>query len=68
MPFQPKETQKKTKSLYKTLYLPQSLADAVQQLAVAHGTSFNNVVVSMIEYCLQEQTEPGAEEPPPQVK
>lgn len=55
VPFRIKQTKQKTKSVYKTLYLSETLADQVQQLAKENETSFNNVLVSMIEYCLQEK-------------
>ncbi|MGI5897284.1 MAG: hypothetical protein ACOX6U_10085 [Oscillospiraceae bacterium] len=54
MPFVPKETKSKVKSAYKTIYLSQSLIDKVNAIAQKYHTSFNNVVVSMIEQCLEE--------------
>ncbi|WP_343252375.1 hypothetical protein [Ligaoa zhengdingensis] len=54
MTFVPKTTKKKVKAGYKTLYLSQSLIDQINQIAVENCTSFNNVVVSMIEHCLEE--------------
>lgn len=54
MPFTPKKTQKKVDACYKSLYLHQDLVDEVDQIAKEHNTSFNNVVVSMIEQCLAE--------------
>lgn len=56
MPFIPKDTKKKVKASYKTLYLSQELIDTIDGIAEENGTSFNNVVVSMIEYCLQESS------------
>ena len=58
MPFVPKETKKKVSAGYKTIYLRQSVIDAVDKIAKENNTSFNNVVVSMIERCLEDQ-EPG---------
>ena len=55
MPFVPKETKKKVSAGYKTIYLRQSVIDAVDKIAKENNTSFNNVVVSMIERCLEEQ-------------
>lgn len=55
MAFVLKETKEKIKSEYKTLYLSKTLIDAVQKIAQENDTSFNNVVVSMIEYCLREE-------------
>lgn len=54
MPFVPKNTKQKEPSCYKTLYITQALADKVLQIAKENNTSFNNVVISMIEHCLQE--------------
>ena len=45
---------------YKTIYLRQTLIDKIDRIAAKHATSFNNVVVSMIESCLKdEEDEPG---------
>lgn len=54
MSFAPKKTQKKVDAGYKSLYLHQDLIDEIDKLAAKHNTSFNNVVVSMIEQCLEE--------------
>ena len=57
MPFVPKPTRQKEKSGYKTLYLSQRLIDKIDNIAKKNDTSFNNVVVSMIEYCLKNNDE-----------
>ena len=57
MPFVPKKTRKKVEAGYKTIYLRQSVIDAVEKIAKDSQTSFNNVVVSMIERCLEEERE-----------
>lgn len=54
MPFVPKKTKGKVQSSYKTLYLSQELIDKITKIAKKYDTSFNNVVVSMIEKCLDE--------------
>ena len=54
MPFVPKKTKQKVEAGYKTIYLRQSAIDEVEQIAKDNSTSFNNVVVSMIERCLEE--------------
>ena len=54
MAFVPKKTQKKVDATYKTIYLRQSLIREIMQIAKDNNTSFNNVVVSMIEKCLDE--------------
>lgn len=58
MPFIPKKTKKKVESAYKTIYLRQSIIDQLDKIARENETSFNNVVVSMIERCLEEEDEP----------
>ena len=54
MAFVPKKTKKKVEAGYKTIYLRQSVIDELEQIAKDNSTSFNNVVVSMIERCLEE--------------
>ena len=54
MPFVPKKTQEKVKAGYKTIYLRQTLIDEIEKIAKENSTSFNNVVVIMIEQCLEE--------------
>lgn len=56
MPFVPKETKRKVEAGYKTIYLRQSLIDKINQIAQENSTSFNNVVVSMIERCLENES------------
>lgn len=55
MKFEIKPTRSKEPSIYKTLYLRRSLADRLEKIAAENQTSFNNVVVSMIESCLKEE-------------
>ena len=57
MAFVPKKTKKKVDASYKTIYLRQSVIDELEQIARDNSTSFNNVVVSMIERCLEESKE-----------
>ena len=54
MPFVPKKTKQKVEAGYKTIYLRQSVIDEVEQIAKDNSTSCNNVGVSMIERCLEE--------------
>ncbi len=54
MSFQPKPTKRKVEAVNKSLYLPKVIAEQIDKLAAENGTSFNNMVVSMIEYCLKE--------------
>ena len=60
MAFVPKKTRKKVEASYKTIYLRQSMIQKIEQIARDNDTSFNNVVVSMIEQCLEG--EPAAED------
>lgn len=52
MIFVPNKTKKKNPSTYKTLYLKDELVKDIEKIAKENDTSFNNVVVSMIETCL----------------
>lgn len=54
MSFTIKNTKNKAEAIYKSLYISKALADQVQKIANDNNTSFNNVVISMIESCLQE--------------
>lgn len=56
MPFVPKETKKKVEAGYKTIYLRQTLIDKINRIAQENSTSFNNVVVSMIKRCLEDES------------
>ena len=52
MIFVPKDTKKKENSVYKSLYIKEELVRKVEEIAKINNTSFNNVIVSMIEFCL----------------
>ena len=54
MNFVPKKTKKKITSVYKTLYIKEELVKKVEKIAEDNDTSFNNVVISMIETCLED--------------
>ena len=49
MTFSPKPTKKKVKAEYKTLYITSELAEKLSNLAKEYDTSFNNIVISIIE-------------------
>jgi len=49
MAFTPKPTKQKVKAGYKTLYIADELSEKITKLAVKHETSFNNVVISILE-------------------
>lgn len=53
MKFVPKKTKEKEPTSYKTLYLKDSLVKEIEKIAKENNTSFNNVIVSMIEACLK---------------
>ncbi len=57
MAFVPKETRKKVKAGYKTLYITDELAEKLNALAKKHDTSFNNIVISIIEDFFKENKE-----------
>ena len=57
MNFKIKPTQAKEESIYKTLYIKKKLADQIDRIAKDNNTSWNNVVISMIESCLTEESE-----------
>ena len=57
MAFNPKPTKQKVKAGYKTLYITDELAEKLSQLAVKHDTSFNNIVISIIEDFFENQEE-----------
>jgi len=54
MAFEIRRTKNKVETINKSLYISKVLADKVQQIANENNTSFNNIVVSMIESCLKE--------------
>ena len=54
MKFTLKSTKDKEPAVYKTIYLKRSLAEQIDKIAGENKTSFNNVVISMIETCLKE--------------
>jgi len=54
MNFVIKDTKNKVTAVYKTIYIREDLAEKVEKLAKDNDTSFNNVVISMIEACIKE--------------
>ncbi len=57
MSFVVKKTREKESSLYKSLYIKEELVKQIEKIARDNDTSFNNVVISMIEHCLKEEDE-----------
>ena len=45
----------KDETVYKTLYIKRSLVRRIDEIAMEHKTSFNRVVISMIETCLKDE-------------
>ena len=54
MPFEPKKIRNKVESAYKTIYLRRTVIEELDRLAAQYDTSFNNIVVTMIEQCLED--------------
>lgn len=54
MKFELKKTQAKEEATNKTIYIKQNLVEQINQIARENNTSFNNVVISMIESCLKD--------------
>lgn len=52
MKFVPKKTKEKEAATYKSLYIKETLVKEIEKIAKENNTSFNNVVISMIETCL----------------
>ncbi len=57
MAFTPRETKKKVKAGYKTLYIKDELVEKINSLANKHETSFNNIVISILEDFFKENEE-----------
>ena len=55
MPFEYKDTKQKIKCSYKTLYISDDLIEKINEIAQENETSFNSVVISMIQHCLFEE-------------
>ncbi len=50
-----KKTQNKEPAGYKSLYIKEKLVKQIEKIATDNNTSFNNVIISMIEQCLKEK-------------
>lgn len=55
MNFTLKKTKGKEVAIYKSLYIKENLAQKIEEIAEQNNTSFNNVIISMIEHCLKEE-------------
>ena len=49
MDFKPKPTKRKVQAEYKTLYIKDELSEKINEIASVNDTSFNNVVISILE-------------------
>lgn len=54
MAFVPKKTKEKDSAVYKLLYIKEDLVKELDKIAKENNTSFNNVVISMIEESLKK--------------
>jgi len=54
MAFVPKKTKEKEPAVYKSIYMKEELAKKIDKIAKDNNTSFNNVIISMIEECLED--------------
>ncbi len=54
MPFEPRKTRNKVDAAYKSIYLKRTTIEELDKLAAKYGTSFNNIVVTMVEDRLEE--------------
>ncbi len=45
----------KVNSTYKTIYIKNDLVDKIDELARKNNTSFNNIIIKMIEYCTEKE-------------
>ena len=55
MAFVPKKTRQKDPASYKSLYIKEKLVKEIEKIAKDNNTSFNNVIISMIEQCLEKK-------------
>lgn len=54
MSFKIKPTRQKVITVYKTIYIKEELVKQIEKIAKDNDTSFNNVIISMIEECLKK--------------
>lgn len=57
-----KPTKKKTEAWYKTIYIKETLEKEIEKIATECNTSFNNVVISFLEYGVENYKETNKEE------
>lgn len=52
-----KPTKNKVETLYKTIYIKEDLVKKINKIANDNNTSFNNVVISIIEDFFERESE-----------
>lgn len=55
MNFEIKKTKEKEETIYRTIYIKKRLTEKIEELAKKNNTSWNNIVISMIESCLKDE-------------
>lgn len=60
-PYHPECWKEKGHCSTKSLYLPDELTEQIMLLSHKYGSSFSSIVVSMIEYSLENMEEPKDE-------
>lgn len=63
MAFSPKPTKKKVQAGYKTLYITDELCEKINKLAKEYDTSFNNIVISIIENFFDNENKSKCDRP-----
>ena len=46
----------RVKASYKSIYLKDELIEKIEKIAKENNSSFNNILVNMLEYCVNEKT------------
>ena len=54
MALNPDFSRKKVQACYKTLYISDELAEKVNRLSIEKNTSFNNIVIKILENFFEE--------------
>lgn len=61
VPYNPNFNKEKGHSTTKSLYIPDELVERVMELSYKYHANFSSIVVSMIEYSLENMEEPKDE-------
>lgn len=46
----------RVRASYKSIYLKDDLIEKIEKIASENNSSFNNIVVNMLEYCVKEKS------------